>query len=178
MSLLFVKLILAPLIVLIATLLGRRLGPRAAGLFVGLPGTALPFLLTMYLTHGPHAATTTAAGGIAGQLICATYCIVIARTGARLRPVLAALVALAVAIGVGLAALLLNNAYAVALLVLLACVAGLVTWPHDDTPGARPTIGGGRSRHGWAWSRSWCAESPPWSRMWGLAWPAPSPRCH
>lgn len=103
MSLLFVKLILAPLIVLIATLLGRRLGPRAAGLFVGLPGTALPFLLTMYLTHGPHAATTTAAGGIAGQLICATYCIVIARTGARLRPVLAALVALAVAIGVGLA---------------------------------------------------------------------------
>lgn len=136
MSLLFVKLILAPLIVLIATLLGRRLGPRAAGLFVGLPGTALPFLLTMYLTHGPHAATTTAAGGIAGQLICATYCIVIARTGARLRPVLAALVALAVAIGVGLAALLLNNAYAVALLVLLACVAGLVTWPHDDTPRA------------------------------------------
>lgn len=49
---------------------------------------------------------------------------------------LAALVALGVAIGVGLAALLLKNAYAVALLVLLACVAGLVTWPPDDTPRA------------------------------------------
>ncbi|CCI53808.1 hypothetical protein [Nostocoides jenkinsii] len=84
MSLLFVKLILAPLIVLIATLLGRRLGPRAAGVFVGLPGTAAPFLLTMYLMHGPVAATTTAAGGSAGQLICATYCIVIARTVRRL----------------------------------------------------------------------------------------------
>ena len=56
MSLLFVKVALAPLIVLIASLLGRRLGPHAAGVFVGLPGTALPFLLTMYLMHGTSAA--------------------------------------------------------------------------------------------------------------------------
>ena len=47
---------------------------------------------------------------------------------------LACLTALGVAIGVGLAVLLLNSAYAAALLVLIACLGGLVTWPHDDTP--------------------------------------------
>ena len=49
---------------------------------------------------------------------------------------LACLTVLGVAIGVGLAVLLLNSAYAAALLVLIACLGGLVTWPRDDTPRA------------------------------------------
>lgn len=129
MSLLFVKVALAPLIVLIASLLGRRLGPHAAGVFVGLPGTALPFLLTMYLMHGTSAAVATATGGVTGQLTCVAFCIADARTAPRMRPIAAVLAAITVAIGLSFTTLALDNPYVTGELAIGAILIGLRTWP-------------------------------------------------
>lgn len=133
MSLLFVKVALAPLILLTASLLGRRFGPHAAGVFVGLPGTALPFLLTMYLTHGTSAAVATATGGITGQLTCVAFCIAYARTAPRLGPVTAMLAALAVAVTLSFTTLALHDPYLTGALAVGAILIGLRTWP-------RPTV--------------------------------------
>lgn len=50
MLILLVKVALAPLAVLVASLLSRRLGPRAGGFFIGLPTTSVPFLLAVHLS--------------------------------------------------------------------------------------------------------------------------------
>lgn len=136
MSLLFVKVALAPLITLIASLLGRRLGPRAAGVFVGLPGTALPFLLTMYLMHGSDAAVATATGGVTGQLTCVAFCIAYARTAPRLGPITAVLAAITVAIGLSFTTLALDDPYLTAALAIGAILLGLRTWPRSTEAAA------------------------------------------
>lgn len=129
MSLLFVKIVLAPLCIALVSLVSGRAGPRVAGLVLGLPTTALPFMLTMYLTHGTQAAITTAGGGIVGQLVCALFCIAYARTAPRMRPLTATLAAITAAAGAGLTTLVLGMPLLVAAVALAACVVGLATWP-------------------------------------------------
>lgn len=129
MDLLFAKVALAPLIVLAATLIARRLGPRAGGFFIGLPTTALPFMLTMYLMLGVDAAVVTATGAITGQLTCALFCIAYARSGPRLGAFSSTLAALTVAAGLGLATVALGSPLFVAGLTLAVILAGLLTWP-------------------------------------------------
>ena len=62
MTVLALKLFLAPLLVVASSLAGRRWGPRMAGILVVLPIVAGPILLILYLEHGSdfagHAATT------------------------------------------------------------------------------------------------------------------------
>lgn len=134
MDLLFVKVALAPLIILTATLIARRLGPRAGGFFIGLPTTALPFMLTMYLTLGLDGALVTAVGAITGQLTCALFCIAYARTGPRLGPLTSMLTALCLAAGIGLVTVLFNAPMLVAAIVLVVIVVGLLSWPLASTP--------------------------------------------
>ncbi|NHU84837.1 hypothetical protein GWK18_04385 [Kocuria sp. JC486] len=129
MDLLFVKVALAPLIILIATLIARRLGPRAGGFFIGLPTTALPFMLTMYLMLGLESAVVTATGAITGQLTCALFCIAYPRTGPRLGALSSMVAALAVAAVLGLATVALGAPMVVAGLALVVILAGLLTWP-------------------------------------------------
>src|SRR6478672_5281841 len=62
MSLLLVKLTLAPALVVGSSLAGRRWGPEASGLLVALPLVAGPILLIVDLDHGAHFASRAAAG--------------------------------------------------------------------------------------------------------------------
>jgi hypothetical protein len=52
MTVLALKLLLAPLLVVACSLAGRRWGPRLAGILVVLPVVAGPILLILYLEHG------------------------------------------------------------------------------------------------------------------------------
>jgi hypothetical protein len=60
MTVLALKLLLAPLLVVASSLAGRRWGPRVAGILVVLPIVAGPILLILYLDHGSGFAAAAA----------------------------------------------------------------------------------------------------------------------
>jgi hypothetical protein len=68
MSLLLLKLTLAPGLVAATTLAGRRWGPRMAGWLGGLPVVVAPILLAIALEHGNAFAADSAAGALLGLL--------------------------------------------------------------------------------------------------------------
>jgi hypothetical protein len=68
MSLLLLKLSLAPGLVAATTLAGRRWGPRVAGWLGGLPVVVAPILLALALEHGRAFAADAAAGALVGLL--------------------------------------------------------------------------------------------------------------
>jgi hypothetical protein len=76
-ELLALRLVLPPLLVVLASVAQRRLGDRAGGLVVGLPLTSGTYLLLLVPTHGAAAAVDAAVGVLAGQVavvaLCATY---------------------------------------------------------------------------------------------------------
>src|SRR3954467_7569174 len=68
MSLLLLKLTLAPGLVTATTLAGRRWGPRMAGWLGGLPVVGAPILLGITLEHGGAFGAVAAAGALLGLL--------------------------------------------------------------------------------------------------------------
>src|SRR3954452_4758085 len=68
MSLLLMKLTLAPGLVAATTLAGRRWGPRIAGWLGGLPVVVAPILLALALEHGPHFGSLAAEGALVSLL--------------------------------------------------------------------------------------------------------------
>jgi hypothetical protein len=119
MSLLLVKLTLAPALVVGSSLAGRRWGPAASGLLVALPLVAGPILLIVDLDHGAHFASRAAAASLLGLVALATFAVVFARVSRR-RGWLAAVAAgwlafLAVALGFSAVALPAGAGLAIAL---------------------------------------------------------------
>jgi len=78
-SLLLVKLALAPLLVVGSSLAGRRWGHEVSGLLVALPLVAGPILLITELEHGAHFAARAAAASLLGLVALATFVVVFAR---------------------------------------------------------------------------------------------------
>jgi hypothetical protein len=68
MSLLVLKVTLAPGLVTATTLAGRRWGPRMAGWLGGLPVVVAPILLAITLEHGRRFGADAAAGALLGLL--------------------------------------------------------------------------------------------------------------
>jgi hypothetical protein len=68
MSLLVLKLTLAPGLVAATTLAGRRWGPRVGGWLGGLPVVVGPILLALALQHGERFAAAAATGALLGLL--------------------------------------------------------------------------------------------------------------
>src|SRR4051812_24894517 len=68
MSLLLLKLTLAPGLVTATTLAGRRWGPRIAGWLGGLPVVVAPILLAISLEHGRSFGARAAGGALLGLL--------------------------------------------------------------------------------------------------------------
>lgn len=62
------RLILPPLVVVIASLGQRHLGDRFGGLLVGLPLTSGTFMGLLLLSHGPDSVADAAVGVLAGQV--------------------------------------------------------------------------------------------------------------
>lgn len=82
-TLLAVKLLLAPAFVVGASLAARRFGPRIGGLIAGLPVVAGPILLAYALAHGREFAATAAAATLLGLVSLITFVVVYGRLAGR-----------------------------------------------------------------------------------------------
>ena len=61
------KILLSPLLIAVATLLGRRYGPAVSGWFSGFPFVSAPISIIMAMQHGVDFAGNAAVGTIGGQ---------------------------------------------------------------------------------------------------------------
>ncbi|HEV2974842.1 MAG TPA: hypothetical protein VGX69_07560 [Solirubrobacteraceae bacterium] len=119
MSLLLIKLTLAPALVVGSSLAGRRWGHEVSGLLVALPLVAGPILLITELEHGARFASRAAAASLLGLVALASFVVVFARVSRQRRWPLAVAVGwlafLAVALGFSAIALPAGIALALAL---------------------------------------------------------------
>jgi hypothetical protein len=129
-SLLAVKLLLAPSFVVGASLAARRYGVRIGGLLGGLPVVAGPILLVYALAHGRAFAASAASGTLLGLVSLIGFVVVYGRLAGRVRWPVAMLSGwLTFAVGTVIFSAL-SIAAGVALgLALLALVAGLAWLP-------------------------------------------------
>jgi hypothetical protein len=73
MTVLALKLLLAPLLVVASSLAGRRWGPQVAGVLIVLPVVAGPILLILYVDHGSHFAAHAARAATLGVVPLALF---------------------------------------------------------------------------------------------------------
>jgi hypothetical protein len=78
------KLLLAPMLILLATLAGRRWGPAVGGWLAGLPLTTGPVSLILALEHGPEFAGRAALGTLFGLVSLAAFCLAYGLAARRL----------------------------------------------------------------------------------------------
>lgn len=69
------KLFLAPTLILLATLAGRRWGPAVGGWLAGLPLTSAPVSIILALERGPEFAVRAALGTMFGLISLAAFCL-------------------------------------------------------------------------------------------------------
>lgn len=75
MDTLVLKLVLTPLLIIVASLAGRRWGPALSGWLIGLPLTSGPVTFFLALSHGTGFATAASAGTLAGTLSECVFCL-------------------------------------------------------------------------------------------------------
>lgn len=85
------KLLLAPALVVVSTLAGRRWGPRVGGVLVCLPVVAGPILLVVRLQHGATFAAGTARAATLGVVPLALFAVALAGLSRRHGPVVTVL---------------------------------------------------------------------------------------
>ncbi len=85
MNLFFLKALLTPSLIALVSVAGRRWGPTAGGLLVGLPLTSGPVLLILALQSGTAFAADTARGIIFGTISVAFFCLTYAWAALRWR---------------------------------------------------------------------------------------------
>ncbi|MEW2556913.1 hypothetical protein AB0957_35005, partial [Streptomyces zhihengii] len=86
MDIALLRILLAPSLVLVVSLVARRAGPALGGRLLGAPTTTGPFLLLMCWDSGGTAAAEAAEGGVTGQLTVVCFCLAYAWLATRLRP--------------------------------------------------------------------------------------------
>ena len=79
------RLFLAPALIGVASLLGRRFGPAVSGWLVGLPFTSGPIIFFLALDHGAAFAAAAATGTLAGAISEAVFCLAYAWMAFRLK---------------------------------------------------------------------------------------------
>jgi hypothetical protein len=102
-SLLIVKLTLAPALVVCSSLAGRRWGHEVSGLLVAMPLVAGPILLIVELEHGRHFASETAAAALLGLVGLVCFVLAFARVARRTGWIAAVLAGWAAFLAVALA---------------------------------------------------------------------------
>jgi MFS family permease len=83
MTVLALKLLLAPLLVVACSLAGRRWGPRLAGILVVLPVVAGPILLILYVEHGSEFAAEAASAATLAIVPLALFALIFAHLSRR-----------------------------------------------------------------------------------------------
>jgi hypothetical protein len=101
---LLLKLTLAPALIAVATVVARRVSPRAGGMVSGLPVVAGPIVLIYAVEHGDRFAGDAAAAAVLGMISLVAFCAVDAVV-ARIASFVAALAASLLAFALATAAL-------------------------------------------------------------------------
>jgi hypothetical protein len=83
-AMLWLKLVLAPLLILAATLAGRRWGPAVGGWLAGLPLTSAPVSFILALEQGPEFAARAAVGTLFGLMSLAGFALAYGLTARRM----------------------------------------------------------------------------------------------
>jgi hypothetical protein len=83
MNLLSLKLILTPLLIVLATLAARRWGPMVGGWLAGLPLTSGPVSIFLVLEQGRAFAAQAARGTLLGLIAVSIFCVAYARSAKR-----------------------------------------------------------------------------------------------
>lgn len=131
MDTLVLKLVVTPMLILAASLAGRRWGETVSGWFVGLPLTSGPVCFFLAVERGPGFAAAAAHGCLAGAAAEVGFCLVYVTAGTRRQGWPAALCAGSIGFGAG-AALLQWSApplWLLATIVYPALVVGLLLMP-------------------------------------------------
>lgn len=137
MTVLALKLALAPLLVVASSLAGRRWGARLAGILVVLPIVAGPILLIVYLQHGERFAAQAATAATLGVAPLAVFAVVFAYLSRRygwLVTLAGSWLAVLLA-DLGLAQVALPAVLALVIAVLALHAAGLLLRPWDAPVG-------------------------------------------
>jgi len=134
MILLILRVVIAPLIVVIATLVQRRFGHAVSGLMIGLPLTSLPLLWLVTLAHGTSFAASMSGATISGTIAQAVVIWVYARLATRRSPVVSLLGALSVfVVTAGATQLLHPSALAAAVVAGSSFAIALHRWPETTS---------------------------------------------
>ncbi len=129
------KLLLTPLFIGVVTLAGRRWGPRASGLLIGLPLTSGPISVFLALQYGRDFAAASATGNMAGQVSVCVFCLVYFFASKRLGALASASLALAAFLAATLAASLFSLKLPMAFILLCAVIlAFLRIMPRESEP--------------------------------------------
>ncbi|MFD8087956.1 hypothetical protein ACFV4F_40435 [Kitasatospora sp. NPDC059722] len=137
METLLLRAALAPSLVLLASVVARRLGPRRGGQLLGAPTSTGPFLALTWLAAGPAKVAEAAHGTVTGTLVVACFSLAYARFAPARRPPWTLVLALLCAAAAGLVGTLCGTVWLTAGLALTVIVTGLLTWPEADPAGGR-----------------------------------------
>lgn len=154
MEILLLRTALAPCLVLLVSLVARRVGPLWGGRLLGAPTTSGPFIAVLCLGSGTATAAHAAHGSIAGQLSVACFCFAYGRIAPRRRPLITLLLSLAVvAAAAGLEVVCGDEVWPAAALALVLVLinlpkpaptappASVPEQPAPDSPSWRPIAG-------------------------------------
>ena len=140
MTLLLLKVLLAPALVVSTSLAGRRWGPQVAGVLVTLPIVAGPILVILYAERGPMFAGRAADASLLGLVSLGVFGVTFAAVARRLPwPVTLALSWLAV-LAVDLALYRVHLPAAVGLVLAIAAVQGAAALLRRRIPAAAPAV--------------------------------------
>ena len=136
------KIILAPVLIALVSLAGRKWGPSIAGWLLGLPLNSGPILFFLLLEQGPRFAADAARGSLLGILAWAAFCVAYALSCVKTSWWWSTLIGWAAYFAVGLLLLPVHlTANWVFVLVTLALIAILVLFPkapQTDLPSDAP----------------------------------------
>jgi hypothetical protein len=142
MTVLALKLLLAPMLVVASSLAGRRWGPRMTGILVVLPIVAGPILLILYLEHGREFAAQAASAATLAIAPLALFALIFACLSRRHGWLLTLTAAWIAVLLVDLALSRVRVPAAVALLLALLALHGagaLLRRLDQQTPSLLPT---------------------------------------
>lgn len=121
------KVVITPVLIAAATVVGRRWGPGVGGWVVGLPLTSAPVALFLALDEGRRFAALAATGMMAGAISQAAFALVYARVTVRAGP-LASVLAASAAFALATAGLQALHVPLGVLFVAVALALGLALW--------------------------------------------------
>ena len=134
MVFLVLKVITAPLVIVMATLVPRRFGHTVSGLIIGLPLTSLPLLWLVALGHGATFAGSMSGATLTGTVAQVVVIWVYATLATRISPTLSMVGALAAfVVTAGLTQALHPSAGVVAVLAGTGFVIALRSWPRTSS---------------------------------------------